>query len=36
MVHVNYAETILHIHDGLAKQSDLPPGMGGSSELLTE
>lgn len=36
MVHVNYAEAVLHIHDGLVKQSDLPPEMGGSGRLLAE
>jgi hypothetical protein len=35
-VHVNYAETVLHIHDGLPKQKDFPAEMGGSGELLPE
>lgn len=36
MLHVNYAETVLHMHDGLGKQHDLPPEMGGSGKLLPE
>jgi len=35
-VHVNYQETVLHIHDGLPKQKDLPAEMGGSGETLPE
>jgi hypothetical protein len=35
-VHVNYAQTVLPIHDGLPKQKDYPKEMGGSGELLAE
>ncbi|MEO6298388.1 MAG: GFA family protein [Paracoccaceae bacterium] len=35
-VHVNYAETVLHIVDGLPKMRDLPAEMGGSGEMLPE
>jgi hypothetical protein len=33
---VNYQETVLKMPDGLPKQKDLPPPMGGSGELLAE
>lgn len=36
MLHVNYGETALHLHDGLAKQRDFPKEMGGSGTLLAE
>jgi hypothetical protein len=36
MVHVHYQESVLKIRDGLPKQKDLPPPMGGSGELLEE
>jgi hypothetical protein len=36
MLHVNYAETVLHLHDGLPKQRDFPAEMGGSGQLLPE
>ncbi|HVZ34531.1 MAG TPA: hypothetical protein VG963_19010, partial [Polyangiaceae bacterium] len=36
MLHVNYAETVLHVHDGLPKQKDLPKEMGGSGVSLAE
>ena len=36
MVHVHYQESVLKIRDGLPKQKDLPPPMGGSGELLAE
>jgi len=36
MVHVHYQESVLRIRDGLPKQKDLPPPMGGSGELLSE
>jgi hypothetical protein len=36
MVHVHYQESVLRIRDGLPKQKDLPPPMGGSGELLAE
>jgi len=35
-VHVNYQETVLHIHDGLPKLKDFPAEMGGSGETLPE
>lgn len=35
-VHVNYQETVLHIHDGLPKFKDMPAEMGGSGDLLPE
>ena len=35
-VHVNYAETVLPIHDGLPKQKDLPKEMGGSGTVVAE
>jgi hypothetical protein len=36
MLHVNYGETVLHIHDGLPKQKDFPKEMGGSGVSLPE
>ena len=36
MVHVHYQESVLRIRDGLPKQKDLPPPMGGSGGLLSE
>jgi hypothetical protein len=35
-VHVNYQETVLHLHDGLPKMKDLPKEMGGSGETIAE
>lgn len=35
-VHVNYQETVLHIHDGLPKLRDYPKEMGGSGEVVPE
>ncbi len=35
-LHVNYAETVLPIRDGLPKQKDFPAELGGSGELLPE
>jgi hypothetical protein len=35
-VHVNYGETVLHIHDGKPKFKDFPKEMGGSGSLLPE
>ncbi|HTQ04385.1 MAG TPA: GFA family protein [Polyangiaceae bacterium] len=35
-VHVNYAETVLPLHDGLPKQRDFPSELGGSGELAAE
>jgi len=36
MLHVNYQETVLHLHDGLPKQRDMPAEMGGSGALVAE
>ena len=33
-VHVNYAESVLPMDDGLPKQRDYPADMGGSGELI--
>ncbi|SLN74351.1 GFA family protein [Oceanibacterium hippocampi] len=35
-VHVNYAETVLPMKDGLPKQRDFPAEFGGSGELVPE
>jgi len=35
-VHVNYQETVLHIHDGLPKMKDVPKEMGGSGISVAE
>ncbi|HEX2674976.1 MAG TPA: GFA family protein, partial [Polyangiales bacterium] len=35
-VHVNYAETVLRMKDGLPKQKDFPAEMGGSGVTLPE
>lgn len=35
-VHVNYAETVLPIKDGLTKFKDFPAEFGGSGETLSE
>lgn len=35
-VHVNYQETVLHIHDGVTKLQDMPKEMGGSGTTLPE
>jgi hypothetical protein len=35
-VHVNYAETVLPMHDGLPKFKDFPGAFGGSDELIPE
>jgi hypothetical protein len=35
-VHVNYAETVLPMQDGLPKMRDLPSDMGGSGESVPE
>jgi hypothetical protein len=35
-LHVNYAETVLRIKDGLPKMRDLPKEMGGSGDVLPE
>jgi hypothetical protein len=35
-LHVNYGEAVVHVHDGLPKQKDMPKEMGGSGVLLPE
>jgi len=35
-VHVNYAQTVLPMHDGLPKFKDFPAEMGGSGKMLSE
>lgn len=35
-VHVNYAETVLPLRDGLPKLKDLPAQLGGSGEIIVE
>jgi hypothetical protein len=35
-VHVNYQETVLHIHDGVTKMKDMPKEMGGSGVTLPD
>jgi len=35
-VHVNYAETVLPIRDGLPKLKDFPAELGGSGQVLPE
>jgi hypothetical protein len=35
-VHVNYTETVLHLHDGLPKLNDYPKEMGGSGQPVPE
>jgi hypothetical protein len=35
-LHVNYAEAVLRIKDGLPKYKDMPAEMGGSGDLLAE
>jgi hypothetical protein len=35
-LHVNYQETVLHIHDGKPKMQDMPKEMGGSGVTLPE
>jgi hypothetical protein len=35
-VHVNYAETVLPMRDGLPKLKDFPAAFGGSGELVAE
>jgi hypothetical protein len=36
MVHVNYAETVLPMRDGLPKLKDFPAEFGGSGEMMAE
>ena len=35
-LHVNYAETVLRMHDGLPKLKDFPAEFGGSGDMLPE
>jgi hypothetical protein len=35
-VHVNYADTVLRMKDGLPKLRDFPEGLGGSGEAIAE
>lgn len=35
-VHVHYAETVLHMRDGLPKMKDVPAEMGGSGQTIPE
>lgn len=35
-LHVNYAESVLPMHDGLPKMKDMPKEMGGSGEFCPE
>lgn len=35
-VHVNYAETVLRMFDGLPKMKDFPRELGGSGEMVAE
>ena len=35
-VHVNYAETVLRMRDGLPKLKDFPAELGGSGDMVTE
>ncbi|HET9239835.1 MAG TPA: GFA family protein [Oligoflexus sp.] len=35
-VHVNYGETVLHMHDGLSKLMDMPKEMGGSGRMMAD
>jgi len=35
-IHVHYRDAVLRIHDGIAKQKDVPKEMGGSGELVAE
>ena len=36
MLHVNYGETVLHLHDELPKQKDFPKELGGSGMLVPD
>jgi hypothetical protein len=35
-VHINYAETVLPMRDGLPKLKDFPAWLGGSGETIAE
>lgn len=36
MLHVNYQETVLRLHDGLPKLRDFPQELGGSGQAVAE
>jgi hypothetical protein len=36
VVHVNYAETVMPMRDGLPKLKDFPAELGGSGEMIAE
>ncbi len=36
MLHVNYAETVLRMHDGKPKLKDFPKDLGGSGDAVAE
>jgi hypothetical protein len=36
MLHVNYAESVLRMRDGLPKMKDFPKDLGGSGDSLPE
>jgi len=35
-IHVDYAETVLPVRDGLMKQEDLPKDLGGTGTIVPE
>lgn len=35
-IHVNYAESVLRVKDGLPKMKDFPTELGGSGETMAE
>ena len=35
-LHVHYGESVVHVHDGLPKQKDMPKEMGGSGTTLAD
>jgi hypothetical protein len=35
-LHINYAETVLPMKDGLPKFKDFPEAFGGSNEMIAE
>ncbi len=35
-VHLNYAETVLRMRDGLPKLKNFPPEIGGSGKMMPE
>jgi hypothetical protein len=36
VIHVNYAEAVLPVRDGLPKMKDFPAEFGGSGEIVPE